>query len=382
MRKINNKTITILLIIALYAISSLIFLTKLGNIYFRIINPLFWILLSIICHFFFKNEYVHKKYKKDILLTTIIVIFIFFILYYSSGILFGFQKTPYSKAFKGILLNVWNYGIFLIFREYIRQILINRTGKNKKLIVLITILFIILDVSRNVTIQQFSSSFLIFQYTSIVLLPTIAKHMLLTYLTYTSNFLPSIIYAFVMETFSFIVPFMPNIDWFINGIINLVLPFVVFITTYRIIERREDKKQFKKNYKRDILYLPLLILVIMLAILVSGLFKYQLIAVASGSMVPVFNRGDAVLIKQLESSEIKNLKVGDIIVFIKDKKTVMHRIIEKEEIKEGTFVYKTKGDNNNGPDKGVVEEGKIIGKYVFGIKYIGYPSVLLQENVF
>lgn len=382
MRKINNKTIIILLIIAIYTMTSIIFLSKLGNLYFRIINSLFWILLSILCHFFFKNEYVHKKYKKDILLTVIIAVFIFFILYYSSGILFGFEKTPYLRTVKGILINIWDYGMFIILREYIRQIIINRTGKNKKLIVLITILFIFLDVSKNVTAQQLSSNFLVFQYISVVLLPTIAKHMLLSYLTYTSNYLPSAIYAFVMETFSFIVPFIPNINWFMNGIIYLVLPFIIFIVTYRIIERRENKKQFKKNYKRDISYIPLLIIVLVLAILVSGLFNYQLLAVASGSMVPVFDRGDAVLMKKTDATENKELKVGDIIVFTKDKKIIMHRIIEKIELKDEKYAYKTKGDNNNGPDTGVVEEENIIGKYILGVKYIGYPSIFLQEKVF
>lgn len=45
----------------------------------------------------------------------------------------------------------------------------------------------------------------------------------------------------------------------------------------------------------------------------------------------------------------------------------------------GAYLYKTKGDNNNAPDTKLVEASQIVGKFTIGIKYIGYPTVMLQE---
>ena len=78
----------------------------------------------------FRNEYVNKKYKYDILQTVIITIVLFFILYYLLGFVVGFQDTPYSSSIKGILKNLWSFGIIIFFQEYIRQVLINRSKNN------------------------------------------------------------------------------------------------------------------------------------------------------------------------------------------------------------------------------------------------------------
>ena len=42
-------------------------------------------------------------------------------------------------------------------------------------------------------------------------------------------------------------------------------------------------------------------------------------------------------------------------------------------------IYVTKGDNNNNVDTSLVEENQIIGKLKLNIKFIGYPTVLLQD---
>lgn len=68
MRKVNNKSIFVIITIIFYLILSLVFLiNNFGNVYFNIINPIFWIILFVICFCMFRNEYVNKKYKYDYL---------------------------------------------------------------------------------------------------------------------------------------------------------------------------------------------------------------------------------------------------------------------------------------------------------------------------
>ena len=378
MRRINNKSMIILITLACYLLLSLVFLrNNFGGVYHSVINPLVWLIMFVLCFIFFKGEKVNKKYRLDILLTTIIIIFLFFVVYYLSGFIIGFQRTPYDNSLRGIIYNFWSFGTIIIFQEYIRKVLINRTGRNKKLIILITILLILFDIGDTLMSYKFSDFESIFKFFVIFLNPPIVKHALLSYLTYSSDILPSLTYRFIMEMYSFIVPFIPNYNWFFMGVINLVYPFIVFINIYRILHKNEDRKLYRKKYKGIIFYLPIATIILILVILVSGLFKYQMIAIASNSMNPVFYRGDAVVMEKYD--ENMSIKVGDILVFSSDKAMIVHRVVEIIDVDNETTVYRTKGDNNNAPDPKVVTEGQIIGKLKFYVKFIGYPTVMLQD---
>ncbi|MFC7786815.1 signal peptidase I SipW [Rossellomorea sp. GCM10028870] len=97
---------------------------------------------------------------------------------------------------------------------------------------------------------------------------------------------------------------------------------------------------------------------------------YQVKAVLSGSMEPTFQTGSIISIKL--GDERASYKTGDIITFRMDDKLITHRIIDVQQ-ENGQAVYKTKGDNNNGPDLWTVPAQTIIGKYTnFTIPYIGY----------
>ena len=380
MRRINNKSMIILITLSCYLFLSLVFLiNNLGGVYRSVINPLVWGIIFLLCFMFFKGEKVNKKYRIDILLTTIILVFLFFVFYYLFGFVIGFQKTPYDNSLRGIIYNFWSFGSIIIFQEYIRKSLINRTGRNKKIVVFITLLLILFDVGDSVISYKFNDFENIFKFFVTFLNPAIVKHALLSYLTYSSDILPSLTYRFIMEMFSFIVPFIPNFNWFFMGVISLVYPFVIFLNVYKILHKKEDRKVYKKKYKGIIFYLPISIVVFAIVILVSGLFKYQLIAIASNSMNPVFYRGDAIVMEKYKDDT--SIKVGDILVFESSGAMIIHRVIEIIDVDSETIVYRTKGDNNKSPDPKVVTESQIIGKFKLGIKFIGYPSVMLQETL-
>ena len=156
MRKVNSKSIIVIATIISYLIlSCLLLINKFSNTYNSIINPMFWILLAVVCFILFRNEYVNKKFRLDILQTVIITVVGYFIFYYILGFIVGFQDTPYSSGIKAIFKNIWNFGIIIIFQEYVRQVLVNRSGRSKALIVIITILFTFVDITRILTISRF-----------------------------------------------------------------------------------------------------------------------------------------------------------------------------------------------------------------------------------
>ena len=116
------------------------------------------------------------------------------------------------------------------------------------------------------------------------------------------------------------------------------------------------------------------ILIVNIMYLVSGLGRFNIMAIGSGSMTGTINKGDAVIIDK----KGKNFKKGEIIAFKIEGKVVVHRIIEtKKESNETRYI--TKGDYNNANDGWLLNKNSIIGHCKHRIMFIGWPSVVLSE---
>ena len=109
---------------------------------------------------------------------------------------------------------------------------------------------------------------------------------------------------------------------------------------------------------------------------VPSLFGYKPFIVLSGSMETEIYKGDLVIVKDINPSDLKE---NDIIAFREDKKHVVtHRIIEVSN-ESGETKFITKGDNNNTKDDGSVKFDQVEGKYLFKIKGFGNVLLVLQR---
>ena len=144
------------------------------------------------------------------------------------------------------------------------------------------------------------------------------------------------------------------------------------------IGNRENPKAEKKQ---SIVYLFSIGFVIVIGLFVAGVFKYQPVAVLTYSMVPTFTRGDVVVINKLSDLEKSNLKVGDIIQYKRKDTMVIHRIIDIVDDNDERG-YILQGDNNNSEDPFIVYDNQIVGKEIFSIPKLGYPSVWLSEFLY
>ncbi|MDE6141884.1 MAG: signal peptidase I, partial [Bacilli bacterium] len=133
--------------------------------------------------------------------------------------------------------------------------------------------------------------------------------------------------------------------------------------------------------KRNLWYIniPLLILLLFVVSLVSGLFKYQIMAIGSGSMEPIIYRGDAIVFEKVKTEDDRNeIEEGTIIVFKHNGLYITHRVT-KIEMVDGARIYQTKGDNNEKEDAFKVEDDDIVGVTRFKVKYIGFPTLWIQD---
>ena len=60
-------------------------------------------------------------------------------------------------------------------------------------------------------------------------------------------------------------------------------------------------------------------------------FKYCMIAIGSGSMTGSINKGDAVIYKTYDK-KLDKLETGDVLVFYKDSRIIVHRIVNIQSV--------------------------------------------------
>ena len=129
--------------------------------------------------------------------------------------------------------------------------------------------------------------------------------------------------------------------------------------------------------KRDYMQTVIMIAIVILAVLIfwfglSFAFRTEnpILAVASESMEPVLYTGDLILIEGVQDAADIHVgtkdseEPGDIIIFYVGKERIVHRAIEKTLNGDGTYSFRTWGDNNGFPDRWEVKESDIIGRYI------------------
>ena len=101
-------------------------------------------------------------------------------------------------------------------------------------------------------------------------------------------------------------------------------------------------------------------------------FGFTPLIVETGSMSPMFDENDVVLVKNTDDA---TYEANDIICFHSGNAYVTHRIYEITADESGNTVYITKGDANNAPDEGYVRQDQILG--VYKTRFVGMGKTLL-----
>lgn len=337
--------------------------------YARIINLMIWIVLFILSAPI-ENEHSRFKGKKEKIKTTLIIVILYYMIYFLLGLIFGYQRSPYSKSLFGILKNI----IFIVgsasLEEFVRSKFVN-ADNNKKNYIFVTAIFIIINIDYSNFLSNFQSGETIFKFVASNIMPQIAISCVCTYLAKTGGY--QLIYAYRLPILmaNVILPIFPNVDWFFSSMLDILIALILFvyINYEHIIKTKRLTRKEKKNInpKETIVLICFTVLFI---VFIGGAFPYKPVAVMSNSMVPEFKRGYVVIVKKVEDKDIKNLKVGDILEYRLDKNAIIHRIIAIEKDEKGEYLFTLKGDNNDVPDLKKVEKSQVIGVIKFEIPYV------------
>ena len=332
------------------------------------LNPLFCLLIiTYLVWHYFRHNLPNLENSKH----SLIISLLFLSIYFALGFIFGFGKNPYNQDIISFLKNAFVYIIPIIALELSRIYLVKKYKNNKKALILITILTTLLEINYGIIFKLLDSRKYLFRYLITNVLPLIGENILFTYLVYKYNSTLPLIMKLINKTAILSFPILPNLNSFLTGsfkLIELLLLYIIF--QYHYIK--------KESLRTFLTYLITLFLSTILVLFMAGLFKYKPIAIVTGSMNPTFNRGDFIIYKSLSNKELENLNEGTIIVFKVNNKYIAHRIVQKVN-ENGNISYITKGDSNNVNDSIEVNIKQIKGEYIARIKYLGYPSIWLNE---
>ena len=106
----------------------------------------------------------------------------------------------------------------------------------------------------------------------------------------------------------------------------------------------------------------------------------KIFTVVTGSMIPVYEIGDILVVKEVPAEEIK---VNDDVVY-KGKagtfrnKTITHRVVEIEKKEDGDYKITTKGVANLARDP-EINQTQILGKVMFRIPIISFTLKIITN---
>lgn len=380
MKRIPRILILYLLIITYIILVSIIYVNRFNVNISWFLSPLCWLVIWGLA-LQFRRINPRIRHLNDRVRIVFIIVITYSIINFNIGIITGFVNSPYNHTVLGILQNTWYFIVIILFKEYVRYILLIRSNGKTYLYFIITLIFILTDLNFYQISNHFIDSETTFKYITSILIPTIVRGILLTYLVLIGGYLLSYSYLIPLAVINILLPIFPNIDWFFSALFDLILMIIIYLTInyhYVKLSKRIPKRKIKKDHPIKTV-ISIVVLLILVGFIV-GLYRIMPIAVMSNSMAPLIYRGDIVIVNKINEANIIKLKENDIIEYIQNKQAIIHRIIKIEE-QNGERLFTTKGDNNVHPDRLKINHNQIRSVVIFKIPKIGYPAVWFQELI-
>jgi signal peptidase I len=305
--------------------------------------------------------------------------------YITAFLVYEVGETPYDLSPRGILINfitvILPFLGFELIRGYVISTYYNRKKKYN------TVLFMMIIVTTLLSLNYDKLTTLhglqdITLYLAQDIAPELSKNMILSYLALYGGAAAAILYGGLLLVFHWFFPILPKLDWLAEGVIGIMTPMLellYIIMKYGSMSR--SRLQASKDKKVTLSLVITLILSVTFIWFIVGVFPVYPSVIATGSMKPLIDPGDVVLVKKFQTvQQVESLKAGDIIAFKREDIVIVHRIIEVVYDDAGNMSFVTKGDNNSTEDIGEVQPNDLKGKYVTCIPKIGYPTLWLKSG--
>lgn len=376
MKKGYNKILILEIILLIFLLFNS-FVFKMANVYVVTALLVPFLILTFVLMGFEKENF---RNKKDVLLNIIICLLIYYFVTYFLGLFTGFIRTSYSLSFINIIKNIFPVILLIVVSELLRYELFTKSKGNIPCFAIGYVVFVLIDVNLSVHMYDVTSYLGLTKMICLVVFPSVTKNILLIYLTQKVGYANAIVYRLLTDLSTYLLPIFPDFGEYINVLLKTVLPVAIMARLNNMFNYYELRKikSSKYNRRKLIIYTFITIALFVIVTLTSGLFTYQALTIGSGSMSPKIEKGDIVILKKVKKSELKTINKGDVLVYNHDDKIIVHRVVEILNA-NGQTSFITKGDNNDTKDSWVIKEDEVIGIVKLKIKYLGMPTVALNE---
>ena len=201
---------------------------------------------------------------------------------------------------QSIINNIFAPIIIFIALELFRYSIINNNKDNIKNIVLYSIFIGLLELSVSTRVLEFYNLEVAYKSIADFIIPVIVKQVAFGYVGYHGGLKPLLLYRIVLVLYTYVVPVHPNFGPSLNCMCNILLPVLIFFKSYSFNEDEKREKVYITKENPVVKYVIPYGLLFVLFLTVIGVLPVGITAIASDSMHPVFNKGDAVITLKVE----------------------------------------------------------------------------------
>lgn len=368
-------------VLGIYALENTFICSLIGNSLFLYgLKPLLWCGVALALFTMPVLRYKSKLRTRNFINSwSFIFAVIFICVQVLAGLVDGLGKSPYDHSVLGIALNIFSVGTVLVGREFFRSYVISSLTKDDNYIIFLAVSLLMtalaFPVQKYLDLQGYES---IVKFFAQFFLPEFSKNFLATYLVFLGGPFTSLIFLGTLETFNWMSPILPDLQWITAASVGILTPAFMFTTMQSMFEV-ESKQRHRSDVKKEGLASFIITILVSVGIVwfAVGVFPVYPSVVVTGSMEPMIYPGDVILVKK--TTDIKEIQIGDVIYFKRGDIMISHRITEIIP-KDGVPNYRTKGDNNNAADIQLVNPEQIRGEIIKVVPNIGWPTVLIKSR--
>ncbi|MBE6667820.1 MAG: signal peptidase I [Ruminococcaceae bacterium] len=328
---------------------------------------------AALAFFFIRKRSILSINKNTVILLISVIGLLYLMFYYLSGLKFGFYRSGYKFSFYYILRFFIPISLIIAASEIFRWVI---RAQNKKLADVISYLVCVITEVLIYGSATSAKGFIAFvDFWAIAVFPALVSNVLYHYLSKRYGPVPNLIYRAIITLYIYIIPVVPAMPKSLLAFLNLIIPLVIYWFLDILFEKKK-KNALEKKHKYS--FIPVIFTAVLMTftmMLISNQFRFGTLVIATDSMTGTYNKGDAVIYERYDDQPIE---IGQVIVFKNGKATMVHRVINIENI-NGVIRYYTKGDVNEDPDPGFITEGDIVGLADTKLPYLGYPSLWLRS---
>lgn len=336
--------------------------------------PIF-IIIFLLSFIFFKFRKDKTYARIQVTITMLLIGIVQIVLYLLTGFLEGFSKNAISMSFNRFLTVILPIILILVVIELLRYMISVKFEKNNLIRILSITMFVLFDVTLFGSNVNFNSLDSVLEFLGITFFPSLVSNIVFDDMVVKYGYKPILVYRLLTTLCYYMLPIIPNMYILFRAIARIVIPLIFYFILSYMYDRVTFQEALKVKSKISISSIIILILVIIMAGLISCKFRYGILTIGSGSMTGTLNKGDIAFFEKFNGQE---LEIGDIIIFKRGKRNIVHRIAQVG-IFNDEYVYITKGDKNKVEDTGYVYQKDIQGIVHYRIKYIGYPSIWIRN---